>query len=151
MALHVFDILLIALALAWSTAAFVSHRQDGLVRRQARLRQWHAMKTLPDDVVNYSQVPAGNQTFTATSIPQGLRKNHSTKAGTWGVIRVLQGNLGYQIEDEPEITLDPMTPGVIEPQVLHHVAPRSDDVEFVVEFYRYPDTGPVDEPREGIM
>jgi tellurite resistance-related uncharacterized protein len=108
------------------------------------------MKNLPDDVVLYSQVPKNNPSFTATTIPKGLLKNHSTKDGTWGVIRVLKGALQYKIEDQPEILLDSGNPGVIEPQVLHSVSPLSDDVEFVVEFYRYPETGPVDEPREGI-
>jgi len=39
---------------------------------------------------------------------------------------------------------------VIEPEALHRVAPRSDDVSFNVEFYRRPGTGPVDVEREGM-
>ena len=46
--------------------------------------------------------------------------------------------------------LDIKTKGIIEPQVYHSVAPMDEEeVEFVVEFYRLPNTGPVDEKREG--
>lgn len=120
------------------------------------------MKELPSEVVQYSQVPKPRKqdtpgAFTATTIPAGLLKNHSTKDGTWGIIRVRQGKLNYIIrasekEDDVEavFVLDCTTPGVIEPSVLHHVAPLTDNVEFVVEFYRLPNTGPVDEKREGL-
>jgi tellurite resistance-related uncharacterized protein len=40
--------------------------------------------------------------------------------------------------------------GVIEPTKLHSVKALSDDVEFVVEFWRRPGTGVVDEKREGL-
>ncbi|CAB9510366.1 Domain of unknown function (DUF1971) [Seminavis robusta] len=117
-----------------------------------------AMKDLPEDVVKYSQVPK-NGVFSAAgdNIPKGLLKNHSTKDGTWGIIKVTQGKLGYQIngknndETPAEIfELDPETPGIIEPTVFHEVAPLTDNVEFVVQFLRLPDTGPVDEQREGL-
>jgi len=67
-----------------------------------------------------------------------------------GVIRIKSGKLRYQI-NEPEKTvliLDCDNPGLISPKVYHEVAPLSDDLKFCVEFYRYPNTGPVDEKRE---
>ena len=106
---------------------------------------------LPADVVKYSQVPKEG-TFTADKIPKGLLKDHTTKAGTWGIIRVYQGTLEYTIQ-EPELLvmkLQAPAAGVIEPQTLHHVKALTDDVKFVVEFYRKPGTGPVDEKREGL-
>ena len=109
------------------------------------------MKALPAGVVKYSQVPKG-KIFTKETIPRGLLKEHNTKAGTWGVIQVSKGKLQYQI-NEPAVSihiLDSTTRGIIEPQVKHEVAPLSDDVEFVVEFYRLPGTGPVVEKREGL-
>jgi len=123
---------------------------------------WHLFTTtkarssdlpaLPSNVVKYSQVPKQGTTFTADKIPKGLLKDHTTKAGTWGVIRVSQGTLEYTIM-EPQVlvqTLVAPATGVIEPQRLHHVKALTEDVKFVVEFYRTPGTGPVDEKREGL-
>ena len=112
-------------------------------------RDAEGMPVLPEDVVKYSTVPKG-KSFTATTIPSGLLKDHTTKAGTWGIISVSQGNLKYVIENDTVFTLTPQYHGIIEPTVLHHVAPLSDDVEFVVEFHRLPGTGPVEEKREGL-
>ena len=111
------------------------------------------MPTLPSGVVKYSQVPKGGF-FVKDKIPRGLLKDHTTKEGTWGVIRVNAGKLLYRIE-EPEPALEfELTPdgpgGIIEPTRLHRVAPLTDDVEFCVEFHRLPGTGPVDEKREGL-
>jgi tellurite resistance-related uncharacterized protein len=101
------------------------------------------MKDLPPDLVKYNQVPKDG-VFTAKIVPKGLLKEHSTKAGTWGVIKVTKGRLGYRIvTDEEPIILDPEKSGVIKPQILH-------GVEFVVEFHRVPGTGPVNEKREGL-
>jgi tellurite resistance-related uncharacterized protein len=112
------------------------------------------MATLPPGVIKYSQVPAAGKTpFTKSTIPKGLLKKHNTKNGTWGIIQVNQGKLQYVIDDGPHkgmYKLDPQTRGVIEPQVFHSVAPISDDVSFVVEFFRFPGTGAVDEKREGL-
>ena len=40
------------------------------------------MKTLPADVVTYKKTPA----FTQDTIPKGLLRRHTTKAGSWGKI-----------------------------------------------------------------
>ena len=109
------------------------------------------MKALPSNVVKYSQVPKIG-TFTTNKIPKGLLREHTTKAGTWGVIRILKGKLRYTInEPSPaEYILDKDSRGIIEPQVKHEVAALTDDLEFFVEFYRIPGTGPVVENREGL-
>jgi tellurite resistance-related uncharacterized protein len=110
------------------------------------------MPEMPKDMVQYSQLPSKkrNIRFTATTIPKGLLKEHSTKQGTWGVIRLYQGRLEYQINQPKRQTfeLSKDMPGIIEPSVLHQVRPLTDDVEFVVEFYGRPSTGPVDEKRD---
>jgi tellurite resistance-related uncharacterized protein len=106
------------------------------------------VKELPHDVVQYSQVPKQG-CFKAETIPKGLLKEHSTKKGTWGIIRVDHGSLEYQI-NQPTVrkfVLVAPVKGVIEPGILHQVKALSDDLEFVVEFYRLPNTGPVDEKR----
>jgi tellurite resistance-related uncharacterized protein len=119
------------------------------------------MPQLPHDVVQYSQLPSGGKVFTATTIPKGLLHQHSTKRGSWGVIRVSQGQLEYQIHNaddtdnisnEQAAAAEPVPSstgsrtfilhskqlGIIEPTVLHQVRPLTDDVEFVVEFYKLP-------------
>lgn len=145
---HRFDRLVtevqVLLLLVLTTAAFIP------LLVEPSYQQRHAMQKLPDTMVKYNTVPNAPKTFTATSIPRGLLKDHSTKEGTWGVIRVIKGTIGYKIVDESFHILDPSTPGIIEPQVLHSVVPSGEDVEFVVEFYRLPETGPIDEPREGL-
>jgi tellurite resistance-related uncharacterized protein len=138
----------------WIPAAFASRgRTATMTMTSTSSAHQPGMPVLPADVIKYSQVPAKGSHFTAQKVPSGLLKQHSTKQGTWGVIRVSTGKLSYQI-NEPvvrEFELTPDTPpGIIEPKVLHQVKPLTDDLEFVVEFLRLPDTGPVDEKREGL-
>jgi len=61
-----------------------------------------------------------------------------------------QGKLEYQINvpTVEKFVLDAQTVGIIQPTILHQVRALTNDVEFVVEFYRRPGTGPVDEKRE---
>ncbi|KAK0363120.1 hypothetical protein LTR94_015981 [Friedmanniomyces endolithicus] len=79
-------------------------------------------------------------TFTETTIPAGLPGDHSTKEGTWGLIRVENGALRYVVTDErrppsERILTAAGEPGVVEPTILHHVAPVG-PVRFHVEFLR---------------
>ena len=91
------------------------------------------VKPLPQNVTAYSQTPEFNQ----TTIPTGLLKAHQTKAGTWGLIVILEGRLLYRIlePDVEEVHLSAATNGVVEPTVLHEVQALG-DVRFYVEFYR---------------
>lgn len=93
---------------------------------------------LPADVVPYKRTPL----FTESSIPSGLLSNHSTKAGTWGLIVVEQGQLRYLITDPGRESgawlLTPEgEPGMVEPTVLHRVEPLG-SVQFYVQFLRTP-------------
>ena len=131
-------------------AAFVTKRYSTRVVGKALVSNTGGMPELPTAVVQYAQVPANGKYFTATTIPKGLLKEHSTKKGTWGVIRVSQGRLEYQI-NEPTLRkfeIDRNCQGIIEPKILHQVKSLTADLEFVVEFYRLPGTGAVDEKRE---
>lgn len=81
--------------------------------------------------------------FTELSVPPGLLRAHTTKAGTWGLIHVLEGRLAYRIVDErrpsSESVLSPQAPpGVVEPTILHEVEPLG-PVRFYVEFHRLAD------------
>lgn len=78
--------------------------------------------------------------FTETSVPAGLLRAHTTKAGTWGLIHVLEGRLAYRVVDPrrpiSEAILTPDgPPGVVEPTILHEVEPLG-SVRFFVEFHK---------------
>ncbi|WP_437574264.1 DUF3565 domain-containing protein [Sorangium sp. So ce887] len=88
---------------------------------------------MPDGMVAYSRTAE----FDEGTIPGGLRKNHTTKPGVWGVIHVVSGQLRYRIDGlgGREMLLDPESPGTVVPEVLHHVDLHG-PVRFFVEFYR---------------
>ncbi len=91
------------------------------------------MKSLPAIVRPYRRTPE----FTEETVPPGLRRSHRTRAGTWGLIVVLDGRLLYRILLSPaeELILNPDHPGVVEPEVEHEVE-LIGRVRFYVEFYR---------------
>jgi tellurite resistance-related uncharacterized protein len=91
------------------------------------------MPALPANVVRYKETPE----FDEETIPAGLLHRHTLKQGVWGRIVVPEGRLLYVIEREPSETfvLSSEVPGIIEPEVPHHVEPRG-KVRFRVEFYR---------------
>lgn len=73
--------------------------------------------------------------FDEASLPAGLRRAHSTKAGVWGVIRVIEGSLRYGLEDGSEpMLLTPERPGLVRPEELHHVEPIG-PFRMKVDFY----------------
>ncbi len=88
-------------------------------------------RTLPETVTAYKRTP----TFTEATVPAALREDHSTKPGTWGVIRVQSGTLIYALATGETMTLSEDCLGVIEPEVPHRVIPDG-PVSFFVEFYR---------------
>lgn len=91
------------------------------------------MKDLPANVSAYKRT----DTFSEKTVPAGLLKSHSTKAGVWGKIVILEGELRYRIL-EPAIEDHVLTPehfGVVEPKVLHEVMPLG-KVSFYVEFLK---------------
>ena len=75
--------------------------------------------------------------FTQSSIPTALTANHSTKAGVWGLIHVVEGQLRYVVEPPLacEQIVEPTRPAVIVPEVIHRVVPEW-PVRFFVEFHR---------------
>ncbi len=76
--------------------------------------------------------------FDEATLPEALRRHHSTKAGVWGIIRVLEGELRLNIVDPPsENVLSPDEPGLIQPQQIHFVTPLG-AMRMQVEFYDAP-------------
>jgi len=91
---------------------------------------------LPADARAYKRT----EVFSETTVPAALLRAHTTKAGTWGLIHVLEGRLGYRIDDprRPRAyeELAPLTPpGIVEPTILHRVELLG-PVRFYVEFHR---------------
>lgn len=91
---------------------------------------------LPSSVTPYRRTPE----FSQETVPAALLKEHNTKAGVWGCIHVLEGELLYRVTDarrpSSEVVLRAAgAPGVVEPTILHEVRPLG-PVRFYVEFYR---------------
>ena len=73
--------------------------------------------------------------FDENTLPAGLRGEHRTKAGVWGVIRVLDGRIRYRVLDPfSETILDPDHPGLVLPDQPHFVEPLG-PMRMQVEFY----------------
>ncbi|HOY78702.1 MAG TPA: DUF1971 domain-containing protein [Hyphomonadaceae bacterium] len=73
--------------------------------------------------------------FDEETLPQALRRDHRTKQGVWGVIRVLSGRLKFVITATGEThMLDPETPGLVLPDQLHYVEVVG-PVQMQVDFY----------------
>lgn len=85
-------------------------------------------------VVPYKSTPV----FTEETLPAALQKRHNTKAGVWGVIRVIEGELGLTICDPPsESVLRPGTPGTLQPGQWHFVTLRG-PMKMQIDFYDQP-------------
>ena len=91
------------------------------------------MKSLPPDVAPYRRTPE----FTESTVPDALRRRHTTKAGVWARIQVLEGSLRYRILEltREEHVLSPERPGIVEPEAPHEVELEG-RVRFFVEFLR---------------
>ena len=61
--------------------------------------------------------------FDAETLPAGLRAEHRLKAGTWGVVRLLEGSLSFAWDDGTGRTDRVTAPAevIVPPQVPHHV------------------------------
>lgn len=75
--------------------------------------------------------------FDAETLPQGLRAEHRLKAGTWGLLRLTAGSLGFVWDDGSGRRQDLVAPAelAIPPQVPHHVE-GDGPFELTIAFYR---------------
>lgn len=76
--------------------------------------------------------------FDEKSVPDALRKDHRTKPGTWGLLRVLEGEVRLVFNDARGpllVTVD--RPAMIPPEALHHVE-CDKPMRMLVEFYCEP-------------
>lgn len=106
-------------------------------------RAAHLGRALPCVLCARFELPAGHVAYKRTpvfeqdDIPAGLRRDHATKPGVWGVIHVLGGRLRYVVEPPlaSERLLEPGVTGIVVPEVLHRVEAEG-AVRFYVEFHR---------------
>jgi tellurite resistance-related uncharacterized protein len=82
------------------------------------------------NVIPYRTTPV----FDAQTLPAALRREHRTKEGTWGIIRVLEGKLLLHFPDRATQELSAEVPGLIAPQETHWVEPIG-PMRMQVEFY----------------
>lgn len=79
--------------------------------------------------------------FDQDTLPAALRGEHRTKAGVWGLIRVIEGELALTFLDPPrEALLTPGVPGIVAPQETHFVTPRG-PMRMQVDFHTAPPSG----------
>ena len=90
-----------------------------------------------------AQLPAGLQAykrtpdFTPENLPAALQSQHSTKAGVWGLLHVLEGQVIYRLTPphSESATANAGDTIVILPQIVHWVE-FGIPGRFYVEFYR---------------
>lgn len=87
----------------------------------------------PEGLEAYKSTPW----FTEDTVPAGLTKDHTTKAGVWARIVVAEGRLRYVVQPpvDAAFLLEPGTAGIVAPLVPHHVSPQG-PVRFQVVFHR---------------
>lgn len=73
--------------------------------------------------------------FDEVTLPAALRREHRTKSGTWGLVRVLEGQLKLTFVDPPSVQIvSPAAPGLLLPEQPHLVEPIG-KMRMQVEFY----------------
>lgn len=69
------------------------------------------------------------------TLPAAIRGDHSTKAGVWGLLCVLEGDARLVFhEPRREVHVTPGYPGKIPPTQIHHVE-LTGPARLFVEFY----------------
>lgn len=88
----------------------------------------------PDDAAPYRRTAD----FTEATLPGALTRAHSTRAGTWARLHVLEGRLLFRdLAGGTEAVLEPGIHPLIHPQRPHEVA-TCGPVRFFVEFCARP-------------
>lgn len=93
-------------------------------------------RELPQGLVRCERTPELGE----TDVPAALRENGAS--ATWTVIHVVAGRLRCHLEGlaEQPLVLEARTPGVVPPDVRHHLVPDG-PVRFFIERFRPPGPG----------
>ena len=82
-----------------------------------------------------SEPYAKSPVFDEQTLPDAMRNEHRTKAGTWGLLRVITGEVQLKFVDPPSNHhVTPDRPASIPPQATHHVV-TTGAMTMEVEFY----------------
>ena len=137
----------------WVATLECRHRQHVRHQPPFRDRSWvldEAQRTarigslLECPLCDRAELPADlspvrtTDTWTATTFPRAVRRDHRIASATWGLLRVHAGHVRFEAETSPAIdrVLGPGAEQPIPPDVTHHVEPLDDDVECAVTFLR---------------
>ncbi|MCL1127675.1 DUF1971 domain-containing protein [Shewanella surugensis] len=107
------------------------------------------MASIPNDFVNYKSTPI----FTPDNIPKMFLHLHNTRAGVYGKINVISGQLKFygfterRGEIEQEILIKQGDMAISPPEYWHKVEFLTDDTSFSVDFYAQQDSDIVTENR----
>ena len=92
-------------------------------------------RELPDGLVQHKQTPE----FSDANFPEALGRDHSTKAGVWGVLNVTAGAVIFRdkaLRETREVRAGETQ--VILPGSIHSAEPTY-DARFFVQFFRAPE------------
>lgn len=94
------------------------------------------LRDMPAELVAYKLSPV----FTHDRLPAAFRGTHSTKAGTWALVRMHSGMLVFTLDLDPPRTvlLRAGEQLVVAPEVPHHVT-FVEPGAFQIEFHRRPE------------
>lgn len=128
------------LDLAREMAGYISPR-PGYTQHPLTLQAASQMVDIIERAGQFRLSPTASEPYKKTpvfdenTLPDGLRKEHRTKQGVWGVIRVLDGRVSFRVlEPASEEILEPGHPGLILPDQPHLVEPLG-PMRMQVEFY----------------
>lgn len=129
------------LGLAREMADYISPR-PGFTQHSLTVRAAAMMTDLIERSAQFGEAPPApvpykrTDIFDENTLPAGLRREHRTKPGVWAVIRVLEGQLRYQVLEPTceALILEPGRPGLVRPEEPHLVEPLG-HIRMQVEFY----------------
>ncbi|QUM77048.1 DUF1971 domain-containing protein [Moritella sp. 24] len=107
------------------------------------------MPSIPNDFVNYKSTPV----FTPDNIPKMFLHLHNTRAGVYGKIIVITGELKFygfaerRGDIEQEVVIRQAESAISPPEYWHKVEFMTDDTSFRVDFYAQQDSDIVAENR----
>ncbi len=100
------------------------------------------MPLVPKDYINYRSTPV----YDAVTTPKTLLHRHNTKAGVYGQIQVLQGQLKFTgFKDkrgdlDKEVIINANETAISHPQYWHKVELLTPDTQFRVNFFAHKDS-----------